>query len=127
MIGLSQDYMIQQVAGRFQALADENRLRLLILLQAGEQNVSRLTEAVGLRQASVSKHLAVLRQAGLVTSRRDGTQMLYRVADASVYQMCQVVCDGVRKRLREHSQAAGLDSAPEPTRRRTPRSSRSHK
>lgn len=108
MIDAEQDYLIERVAERFRALGDENRLRLLMLLEGGERNVTSLTEGLGLRQASVSKHLAVLRRAGLVTSRRDGAQVLYRPADESIYEMCRIVCDGVVKQVRDQSEALGL-------------------
>ena len=108
MLDLQQTYLIDRVAERFRALGEPNRLRLLVLLREGERNVSELTDALGLRQASVSKHLAVLRQAGLVTVRRDGAQALYRVADESIYDMCQSVCAGVMEGARGHAAALGL-------------------
>ncbi|MEU8579365.1 ArsR/SmtB family transcription factor [Streptomyces abikoensis] len=66
------------------AVADPTRLRLLWALQRGEQSVGRLSELVGAHYAAVSQHLARLRAAGLVTSRRDGTRMYYRTADEQV-------------------------------------------
>ena len=108
MIEAEKEYLIERVAERFRALGDESRLRLLMLLEGGERNVTSLTEELGLRQASVSKHLAVLRRAGLVTSRRDGAQVLYRPADESIYEMCQIVCDGVVRQVRDQSEALGL-------------------
>ena len=108
MLNIGQHHLLGKVTQRFRALGDENRLRLLILLQSGEKNVASLTEPLDLRQASVSKHLAVLKQAGLVTSRREGTQVFYRVADQSVYQMCELVCDGILKDFRSETQAMGL-------------------
>ncbi|HNR72391.1 MAG TPA: metalloregulator ArsR/SmtB family transcription factor [Verrucomicrobiota bacterium] len=59
------------------ALADENRLRLMMALQGGEVCVCQLTELMGLAMSTVSKHLSVLYQAGLVKARKEGRWMYY--------------------------------------------------
>lgn len=59
------------------ALADENRLRMLMALRGGEQCVCRLTELMGLAISTVSKHLSILYQAGLVDARKEGRWMYY--------------------------------------------------
>jgi len=65
----------------FKALGDPVRLRLFYLLSQGrELCVCHLTEALELPQSTVSRHLAVLRQAGLVDTRRDGKWIHYRLA-----------------------------------------------
>ena len=66
-------------AGIVKALGHPSRLFLLDALQREEQCVCELTELVGADQSTVSKHLAVLKNAGLVGRRRDGSMMLYRV------------------------------------------------
>ena len=64
----------------FAALANESRLRCLMLLSAeGELCVCELTQALGLSQPHVSRHLAQLREAGLVSDRREGIWVHYRV------------------------------------------------
>jgi DNA-binding transcriptional ArsR family regulator len=60
-------------------LAEPHRRRLLDLLREGEQPVGALVEAMALPQPNVSKHLRVLRDAGLVTTRPDGRRRLYRL------------------------------------------------
>ncbi len=69
-------------------LADPTRLRLLGALgwagESGELSVNELSGAVGKRPGAVSQHLAKLRMARLVTTRRNGTQVLYRVANEHV-------------------------------------------
>jgi DNA-binding transcriptional ArsR family regulator len=59
------------------ALADENRLRILMALQDGEQCVCRITGLMGLAMSTVSKHLSILYQAGLVNARKEGRWMYY--------------------------------------------------
>jgi DNA-binding transcriptional ArsR family regulator len=76
------------------ALADPKRLCVLEQLAAGERSVSDLSRDVGCQVPNMSQHLTVLRTAGLVTSRRDGTTVLYRLADGRVldaYRMLQQV------------------------------------
>ena len=63
----------------FEVLAEPNRRRILDLLCPGELPVSDLVEGLGLSQPAVSKHLRVLREAGLVERRGDGSRRLYRV------------------------------------------------
>jgi DNA-binding transcriptional ArsR family regulator len=63
----------------FNAVADPSRRELLDAIGAGEATVSELVERLGISQPSVSKHLAVLREVGLVTVRQDGRHRWYRV------------------------------------------------
>lgn len=78
----------------FRLLADATRVRLLSALSdGGEQSVNDLAVAVGKRPGAVSQHLAKLRMARLVTTRRNGTQVLYRVANEHVSQL---VADALR-------------------------------
>ncbi len=59
------------------ALADENRVRVLLALQGGELCVCQIRELFGLAASTISKHLSILYQAGLVDSRKDGRWMYY--------------------------------------------------
>jgi DNA-binding transcriptional ArsR family regulator len=68
------------VTATFEVLAEESRRRILDLLADGERPVGDLVEGVGLSQPAVSKHLRVLREAGLVQSRADGQHRIYRVS-----------------------------------------------
>jgi len=63
------------------ALADENRVRLLVALQDGELCVCQLIELIGLAPSTVSKHLSILRSARLIQGRKNGRWMHYRLAD----------------------------------------------
>ncbi len=63
------------------ALADEQRVRVLMALQRGELCVCQVVELLGLATSTVSKHMSILRQARLVESRKDGRWMYYRLAD----------------------------------------------
>jgi DNA-binding transcriptional ArsR family regulator len=76
------------------ALADPKRLCVVERLAGGEQSVSELSREVGCQVPNMSQHLAVLRSAGLVASRRDGSTVFYRLADDRVldaYRLLQQV------------------------------------
>ena len=108
MLRLDQSDLIARVAERLRALADENRIRLLLALKEGERPVGELAQTLKLNQASTSKHLAVLKAAGLVDCRRVGTQARYSIRDQQVFDMCALVCQGVIKHIQ--AQQALLES-----------------
>ncbi len=78
------------------ALADPKRLCVLESLAIGELSVSDLSTRVGCQVPNMSQHLAVLRRAGLVTSRRDGNTILYRLADPRVLEAYRLIQDIAR-------------------------------
>ena len=80
-------------AATLKLLANEQRLLLLCRLTQGEAPVGDLVEHLGQSQSSVSQHLARLREGGLVTTRREGTIIHYRLADAGVSQLINSRCD----------------------------------
>ncbi len=84
--------LLSQLAERFKALAEPNRLAILSTLHAGELSVGALVEATGLGQANVSKHLDLLRRYGFVDRRKDGLNVFYRVADRDVFRICDIMC-----------------------------------
>jgi rhodanese-related sulfurtransferase/predicted transcriptional regulator len=69
------------------AMASPNRLELLEALAQGERSVERLAEAAGMSVANTSHHLQVLREGGLVRSRREGQQVVYMLSDDEIPQM----------------------------------------
>jgi DNA-binding transcriptional ArsR family regulator len=90
---------LAHVAKYFKALAEPMRLKILNALQDGEQNVSQLTELSQSTQANVSKHLSLLAQAGLVQRDSRGTSVYYRIADPSVFALCELVCGQIGKQI----------------------------
>jgi ArsR family transcriptional regulator, arsenate/arsenite/antimonite-responsive transcriptional repressor len=75
------DRRLDSLETLFRALADRTRLRIVSLLLSGEVCVCDIHESLGLPQPTVSRHLAYLRHAGLVVSRKDGLWVHYRLAD----------------------------------------------
>lgn len=89
------------VAERFKVLAEPVRLQLLQSLMPGERTVGELVEKTGLSQANVSKHLQLLLAHDLVARRKDGLFARYRLADDSVFQLCELVCRRLETSSRE--------------------------
>src|SRR3989337_4096623 len=72
-------------------LANPIRLEILSLLRDGKKSVSELAVLTGVRQATVSQHLAVLRQRGVVSTRREGINVYYDVANPKVTIACAII------------------------------------
>lgn len=82
-------YQRTAVVGR--ALADPKRLCVLESLAEGELSVSELSTRVGCQVPNMSQHLAVLRSAGLVATRREGSTIYYRLSDPRVLEAYQLL------------------------------------
>lgn len=82
-------YQRTAIIGR--ALADPKRLCVLESLANGEVSVSDLSSLVGCQVPNMSQHLAVLRSAGLVVSRREGSTVYYRLADPRVLEAYRLI------------------------------------
>ena len=65
-------------------LADANRLLIINELSKAELSVGELTQRLGLKQSNVSKHLAIMRERGLVRTRRDGASIYYTLSDSRI-------------------------------------------
>ena len=72
-------------------LANENRLLLLCQLSQGEKSVGELETLLGIRQPTLSQQLGVLRNEGLVQTRRDGKQIIYRVVDERAQRLLETL------------------------------------
>ncbi|RDU94970.1 ArsR/SmtB family transcription factor [Trinickia dinghuensis] len=82
-----------QCCALLKAMAHEDRLLLLCQLTEGEQNVGELEERVGIRQPSLSQHLGVLREEGLVAARREGKYIYYSLAGDEVVRVMQTLSE----------------------------------
>ena len=89
--GTSADADRQRFAAVGRALADPKRLCVLEALASGERSVSELSRDAGCQVPNMSQHLSVLRSAGLVATRREGSTIYYRLADPRVLEACQLI------------------------------------
>jgi DNA-binding transcriptional ArsR family regulator len=84
------DALLQRIAGTFGMLSATARLHIVWLLAAGERDVGTLAAELGQSVATVSHHLAKLKLAGLVRSRRDGKRQIYLVDDPHVVEIVKL-------------------------------------
>lgn len=94
---------IAQVASYFQVLAEPMRLRLLNLLREREYNVGELAQACGSTAANVSRHLSLMTKHGIVAREERGTSVYFRIADARVDELCDLVCGSIASRMQAAS------------------------
>jgi len=76
-------------------LANPKRLQIVELLDGKERTVSQLAESLDVPQATTSQHLAVMRKAGVVETRKDGNFVYYRLADQRIADACRVMSEAV--------------------------------
>jgi DNA-binding transcriptional ArsR family regulator len=93
------DPLAELIAQRFRVLGEPTRIRLLDRLRESDATVQDLTETLGTSQQNVSKHLGVLAQAGIVDRRKEGNLARYRIADDSVFELCEQVCGSLQRQL----------------------------
>lgn len=101
------DAIFSQLERVAAAFASARRLEIIDLLAQGERPVESIATASGQSVANASRHLQVLRHAGLVTSRRDAQQVIYRLSDPAVVRGYQTLRVLAESRLAEVSQLAG--------------------
>lgn len=94
------DKTLDRVAKFLKAMSEPNRLKILRSLHDGELSVTDLIAGTGATQSNVSKHLAVLTAAGIVSFRKEGTSVYYRIADPNIIAICDTVCRSIAERIR---------------------------
>ena len=98
--------LVEQAAERFRLLSDPTRLRLLNELDDNDElAVGELAERAGVGISNTSKHLHQLERQGIVAKRRSGTTILYRIADPTLAELCELVCSALRRRFAALAQA----------------------
>jgi DNA-binding transcriptional ArsR family regulator len=86
----------------FRTLGHPARVRMLQILREGEQTVGALQAALDLDSGGTSQHLAALRKQGLVTSRREGTSVFYRVKDERILELLELAKTVITAGLEDH-------------------------
>jgi len=102
--------LFEQFARVGKALGNGNRLELLEFLAQGERSVEALAKISGLSVANTSQHLQLLRQVGLVATRKEGQQVIYRLSDDDVIQLMECL----RRVAEELADIAKVDREPTP-------------
>jgi ArsR family transcriptional regulator len=86
-----------------QTLSNPKRLEIIDCLRDGELPVSSLAEQTNISQANLSQHLAIMREKGIVTARREGMNVYYQLSNPKIIQACELM----RQVLLEHLEACG--------------------
>lgn len=110
--------LLEQLADRFKALGEVNRLAVLSALREGELTVSELIDKTALGQANLSKHLTLLHRLGFVARRKDGLNVYYSLCDQEVFRMCDIMCGRLEREVRDRQ--AALPAATRPARGAAP-------
>ena len=97
------------VACRLQAIAEPTRIRLLTLLEQREATVQELTDELTTTHQNVSKHLGILRHAGIVTRRKAGTKVWYALADYSACRLIEQATASTTGYVEELAGIVGID------------------
>jgi DNA-binding transcriptional ArsR family regulator len=103
--------LVELIAQRFRVIGEPMRIRLLNALRECPMTINELTEALGATQQNVSKHVGVLAQAGIVGREKDGTRVRCFIADQSVFELCEIVCGGLRAKVAELDQLLSGEAA----------------
>jgi DNA-binding transcriptional ArsR family regulator len=91
--------VFEAVARYFSLLAEPTRLKILHTICHEERSVSAIVTATGATQTNVSRHLSLLHQAGVVSRRREGSSVFYKVLDPEFGEMCRSVCSRIAGRM----------------------------
>ena len=98
-LGDELDEVFAVVARYFSLLSEPTRLKILHTICQDERSVSAIVAATGVTQTNVSRHLALLHQAGVVSRRREGNAVYYFVTDPEFVEVCRTVCVQIAGRI----------------------------
>jgi ArsR family transcriptional regulator, virulence genes transcriptional regulator len=99
MIPMKQERLFELHAEVCKTLSNPVRLRIINELQDGEMTVGALVKKLNIRQAHVSQHLAVLRQRGVVKTRRDGPNIYYGISNPKIVKACSLIREVLLEQL----------------------------
>jgi ArsR family transcriptional regulator len=105
-MGKSKEDQAEEELYRLQAefckgMAHPKRIQILRILKGGEKTVSELARLTGIPQANMSQHLALLRQFGLLSTRRDGNNIYYAISDRRIVDACELVRSCIGDKLKK--------------------------
>ncbi len=95
------DSVFGAVAAYFSVLSEPTRLKIMHAVCESEQSVSQIVAATGATQTNISRHLGLMFRHGVLVKRREGNQIYYRVADATMVELCRSVCNRIATTIDE--------------------------
>ena len=87
------------VASYFSVLSEPMRLRILHAICKQEKSVSQIVKDVGATQTNISRHLGIMHRAGVVSRRKDGNLVYYRISSPAMTDICRAVCVEIISRI----------------------------
>jgi ArsR family transcriptional regulator, virulence genes transcriptional regulator len=109
-MNLSDELTLYQMhANICKVFANPTRVMIIDLLQNGEQTVSDLEKAIGARQATLSQHLAVLRDKGVVIDRRAGQKIYYQISNPKILQACRLMREVLMEQIEQRGRLLKTD------------------
>lgn len=105
------DVLFERQARLCQVLADPKRLRILHELRSGERSVGELAAALDIPYPNTSQHLTVMREAGVVSTRRTGTSVIYRLTYPRIVEACDIIHEVLRAQLADSASLGSLAAA----------------
>src|SRR5512147_3254831 len=95
------DPVFHAVAAYFSVLSEPTRLKIMHAVCTEEKTVSQIVAATGSTQTNISRHLGRMHRHGVLARRRNGTQVLYSVADPTMVELCRSVCNRIASGIDE--------------------------
>jgi len=89
------------------ALSHPLRLQAIEFLKNGEKNVGAIIKALGIPQSSLSRHLSILREAGVLKSRQQGTVIYYDIENHDIFHVLRPIAEMLRKKLKKTEAVLG--------------------
>ncbi|SHE47371.1 ArsR family transcriptional regulator [Caloramator proteoclasticus DSM 10124] len=86
-IGIDVSKKIQKLADKFKVLSNPIRISILLCLLNGQSNVTKIQDCLSIPQSTVSKHLGILKNAGVIEGERNGLEVIYSIVDDGVKNM----------------------------------------
>jgi len=77
------------------------RLQIIELLKTGEKNVGTITKTIGIPQSSLSRHLLLLKEGGILRSKQQGTVIYYSIEDRDIFRVLWPIAEMLRKKLKK--------------------------
>ena len=106
---MSHEKIFEIQAELCRAMGNPLRMEIVHLLRSRSLNVNDIASAVDQHQATVSRNLTVLRNAGILVTRRDGNNVLYQVANPKLVDVCDLMREVLMEQIDERSKLLGLD------------------
>lgn len=101
-----EERMFQMHAEVCKSMANSTRLKIMNLLRDGEKSVEELKKRLGLPKANLSQHLSVLRQRRIVSTRRAGLNIYYKVANPKMIKACDILREVLLEQLQDGERLA---------------------